>query len=73
MKKFGFLTLALVSLLFTACDPKEETTDVKVTGLTLNKTSIELEIEGTERLTVVKTPSNATKLIVVQRNKRRTK
>ena len=49
MKKFGFLTLALVSLLFTACDPKEETTDVKVTGLTLNKASIELEIEGTER------------------------
>ena len=64
MKKFGFLTLALVSLLFTACDPKEETTDVKVTGLTLNKTSIELEIEGTERLTVVKTPSNATTAIV---------
>ena len=64
MKKFGFLTLALVSLLFTACDPKEETTDVKVTGLTLNKASIELEIEGTERLTVVKTPSNATTAIV---------
>lgn len=64
MKKFGFLTLALVSLLFTACDPTEETTDVKVTGLTLNKTSIELEIEGTERLTVVKTPSNATTAIV---------
>ena len=30
MKKFGFLTLAVVSLLFTACDPKEETTDVIV-------------------------------------------
>lgn len=64
MKKLGFLTLALVTLMFTSCDPKETTTDVKVTGLTLNKTSVELEIDGTERLTVVKTPTDATTAIV---------
>lgn len=64
MKKLGFLTLALVTLMFTSCDPKETTTDVKVTGLALNKTSVELEIDGTERLTVVKTPADATTAIV---------
>lgn len=64
MKKLGFLTLALVSLLFTACKPTDEPTDVKVTGLTLNKTSVELEIDGTERLSVVKTPADATTAIV---------
>lgn len=64
MKKIGLLTLAVVSLLFTACDKPVVDTDIAVTGLALNKTSIELEIEGTERLTVVKTPADATTAIV---------
>lgn len=64
MKKFGFLTLALVSLLFTACEKPVVDTDIPVTGLALNKTSVELEIDGTERLTVVKTPADATTAIV---------
>jgi len=65
MKKLGFLTLAVVALFFTACDPDDQPTkDVKVTGLALNKTSVELEVDGTERLIVTKTPADATTAVV---------
>lgn len=61
MKKLGFLTLALAGLMFVSCEPTvEEGDDVAVTGLTMNKTAVELDIEDVERLSVVKTPSNAT-------------
>ncbi|MDR2810839.1 MAG: Ig-like domain-containing protein [Tannerellaceae bacterium] len=65
MNKFGFKTImvalcAAATCAFFSCDDKEnEPTAVKVTGVSLDKTSAELETGATLTLTAAVTPANA--------------
>jgi len=65
---FAVILIASFALAFTACgdddDPDntdtEENGDVSVTGVTLNKTTLNLAVGGTETLTATVAPANAT-------------
>ena len=60
------LTLPILFVMY-ACSPKEELpdkpstpTDVKVTGVSLNQTSVSLSIDETFKLDAILSPANAT-------------
>ncbi len=61
MKNYLFLALAAVALCFTACKKDNpEPTPVAVTGISLDKTMVGLEIGESATVQAVITPSNAT-------------
>ncbi|MGX8707746.1 MAG: Ig-like domain-containing protein, partial [Bacteroidales bacterium] len=60
MKRIRFLFLLLTGLLFFCyCDPPEPEI-IHVTGVTLNKTAIELTVGDAEQLTATVAPADAT-------------
>ena len=62
MKKLSYFIVLLFAAgaVFTACDNDPKEPDVLVTGVSLNKDTLELAVGSTERLTAVITPANAT-------------
>lgn len=68
MTMSALMSLAMLSVLFFGCGPKEEPlpptppapTTVSVTGVSLNKTSLSLVEGGSESLTATVSPDNAT-------------
>ncbi len=62
MRKFNFYALSVIAALFvlTACDKEKETTDVSVTGVTLEPSTLTLLIDGTQTLVATVLPENAT-------------
>ena len=61
MKNYLLLALAAVALCFTACKKDNpEPTPVAVTGISLDKTMVALEIDESATVQAVITPSNAT-------------
>jgi hypothetical protein len=60
-RKLGFIALIAIIGFLSACGGDDGgTTTVSVTGITLNKSNINLNVDDTETLTATVTPSNAT-------------
>ncbi|MBR1808206.1 MAG: Ig-like domain-containing protein [Paludibacteraceae bacterium] len=59
MKRFNLFLLAAMVLAFAACTPSENNTPKELTGISLNKKSIEIEVGGTYQLRVLYEPEDA--------------
>lgn len=59
-KLYFFLWICLSALLIACVDDDIEPDVVPVTGVSLNKTALALEIKGSESLIATVTPDNAT-------------
>ena len=59
MKRINLFLLAAMVLAFAACTPSENNTPKELTGISLNKKSIEIEVGGTYQLRVLYEPEDA--------------
>ncbi|MBR1809676.1 MAG: BACON domain-containing protein [Paludibacteraceae bacterium] len=59
MKRFNLFLLAAMVLAFAACTPSENNTPKELTGISLNKKTIEIEVGDTYQLRVIYEPEEA--------------